>query len=245
MLFVREEIPSKLLTACKQNSSVENIFIEINLRSKKWLLSCPYNPYLTLLNKHIQNMSRGLDVYSPKYDNFMILGDFNVKTPNTTIYEFWTTYNLKNLIKEPTCFKSLETQLVLTLSWQIGQNVFKTQMLFKLGFTISNKLTFTVLKAYFQEQKPKVIKYQNYKTFDINLFRSALLNELLSKNVQIKHLNSFKATAQYIFDRYAPVKEKHVRCNQVTFVNKNLRKAIVTSQDYWINLDKVELCHNM
>ena len=116
MLFVRDEIPSKLLTASKQNSSVENIFIEINLRSKKWLLSCPYNPYLTLLNKHIQNMSRGLDVYSPKYDNFMILGDFNVKTPNTTIYEFWTTYNLKNLIKEPTCFKSLETQLVLTLS---------------------------------------------------------------------------------------------------------------------------------
>ena len=39
MLFVREEIPSKLLTQYKPNSSVENIFIEINLRSKKWLLS--------------------------------------------------------------------------------------------------------------------------------------------------------------------------------------------------------------
>ena len=38
MLFVREEIPSKLLSEYKPNSSVENIFAEIILRSKKWLL---------------------------------------------------------------------------------------------------------------------------------------------------------------------------------------------------------------
>ena len=49
MLFVREEIPSKLLSEYKPNSSVENIFIEINLRSKKWLLPCSYNPNLTIL----------------------------------------------------------------------------------------------------------------------------------------------------------------------------------------------------
>ena len=69
MLFVREEIPSKLLSEYKPNSSVENIFIEINLRSKKWLLSCSYNPNLTLLNNHVQNISRGLDFYSSKCDN--------------------------------------------------------------------------------------------------------------------------------------------------------------------------------
>ena len=49
---------------------------------------------------------------------------------------------------------------------------------------------------------------------------------MLSKNVQ--HLDSFKATAQYIFDRHAPLREKHIRCNQAAFVNKNLRKAIMT-----------------
>ena len=69
MLFVREEIPLKSLSEYKPNSSVENIFIEINLRSKKWLLSCSYNPNLTLLNNHVQNISRGLDFYSSKCDN--------------------------------------------------------------------------------------------------------------------------------------------------------------------------------
>ena len=46
-LFVREEIPSKLLIQYKPNRSVENIFIEINLWSKKWLLSCSHNNNLT------------------------------------------------------------------------------------------------------------------------------------------------------------------------------------------------------
>ena len=137
MLLVREEIPSKLLSQYKPNNSVENIFIEINLRSKKWLLSCSDNPNLTLLNNHIQNISRGLDFYSSKYDHFIVLGDFNAETSNAIISEFCATYNLKNLIKILHVLKAWKTQLVLTLSSQIGQNVFKTRMFLKLGYPIS------------------------------------------------------------------------------------------------------------
>ena len=48
------------------------------------------------------------------------------------------------------------------------------------------------------------------------------------KNVQTKHIDSFKATAQNIFDRYALLKQKHIRFNQVAFVNTKLRKVIMT-----------------
>ena len=80
MLFFREEIPSKLLIQTNQTTQLKIysqkyvynyihrikftiIFTEINLRSKKWLLSCSYDPNLTLLNNHIQNISRHLDFY--------------------------------------------------------------------------------------------------------------------------------------------------------------------------------------
>ena len=116
MLFVSEEITSKFLWQYKSNSSVETIFIEINLRSKKRLLSSSYNPNLTLLNNRIQNISRGLDFYSLKYDNFVILGDFSAETSNTTISEFCEIYNLKkSLTKESTCFKSLENSTCIDL----------------------------------------------------------------------------------------------------------------------------------
>ena len=60
------------------------------------------------------------------------------------------------------------------------------------------------------------------RNLDNSLFKNDLLNDILSKNVQTKHLDSFKTIAQYLFDRYAPLKEKHVRCNYVAFA-KNLR----------------------
>ena len=66
MPFFRDETPLKLLRQYKRNSSVENMFIEINLQSKNWLLSCSYKRNLILLNNHIQNISRGLDFYSSK-----------------------------------------------------------------------------------------------------------------------------------------------------------------------------------
>ena len=60
MLFFRKKISSKLLSEYKPNSSVENKFIEINLRTKKCHRSWSYNPNLTLLNSHIQNKSRDI-----------------------------------------------------------------------------------------------------------------------------------------------------------------------------------------
>ena len=46
------------------------------------------------------------------------------------------------------------------------------------------------------------------------------MNKLLSKKpVQIRHLGQSKTSAQYVSDRRAPLKEKHVGCNQAPLVN--------------------------
>ena len=51
------------------------------------------------------------------------------------------------------------------------------------------------------------------------------MNELLSKNVQIRRLDLCKATIQYIFRRHASLKEKH-GCNQAAFINENYHGKI-------------------
>ena len=40
MVFVREDIPSRVLSL---NKSIESLFIELNFRKEKWLLCCTYN----------------------------------------------------------------------------------------------------------------------------------------------------------------------------------------------------------
>ena len=68
MLYIREDIPSKSLTEIKLDNEIENIFnenifIEINLRSKKWLVSGSYNPKLSHIKNHLQEIGEGLDYY--------------------------------------------------------------------------------------------------------------------------------------------------------------------------------------
>ena len=51
-------------------------------------------------------VGKNLDSYSSKYENFILLGDFNVEPTEDAMEEFIKVYNLKNLVKGPTCFKN-------------------------------------------------------------------------------------------------------------------------------------------
>ena len=72
MLFVREDIPSKLLPNIDPSGNIENILVNINLRSKEWLISGSYNPNVGLIQNHPTNLSKNLDFYSSKYENFIV-----------------------------------------------------------------------------------------------------------------------------------------------------------------------------
>ena len=45
----------------------------------------------------------------------MIIGDFNVEANGSTMSVFSDTYNLKNIIKEPTCYKNPNKPWCITL----------------------------------------------------------------------------------------------------------------------------------
>ena len=76
MLYVREDIPSKVLGV--ETSPTEGFYVEINVRKKKWLLCCSYNLNKNNTQFHLENMTKCLALYSPNYENLIILGDFNV-----------------------------------------------------------------------------------------------------------------------------------------------------------------------
>ena len=61
LLYIRENISSKILKFEPVESNFEGFFVEINLRKKKWLLSCSYNPTRKNFVNHVKNISTGLD----------------------------------------------------------------------------------------------------------------------------------------------------------------------------------------
>ena len=55
MLYIKENIPSGSLTEIKLGNNIQNIFIKINLRAKKWLILGFYNPKLKHLKPFTKN----------------------------------------------------------------------------------------------------------------------------------------------------------------------------------------------
>ena len=79
LLYIREDIPSKRIKTAKFDESFEGFFIEISLRSKKWLLGCLHNPHRNNIIYQLRNISTTLDILSTDYENVILLSDFNVE----------------------------------------------------------------------------------------------------------------------------------------------------------------------
>ena len=95
LLHVRDDISSCLLTEYKLQDNTECLFIEINIRKKKWLFCCSYNPNKNNISKHLHCLSKGLDTYISQYDNIMLLGDLSVEISDPVLndVELAETFN--------------------------------------------------------------------------------------------------------------------------------------------------------
>ena len=228
ILFVREDIPSKLLPF-DSGIDMEHMFVEINLRKKKWLISCSYNPHTKFIEQHLCHLGKGLDSLSSKFENFILLGDFNAEVTNSFMANFCETYNVSSLIKKPTCFKNPENPTCIDLILTNRKKSFQNSKLIETGLSDFHKLTVTVLKTFFMKQEPKIIKYRDFSKFNNQAFRDELYGELYLNNT-LKNISfdNFQNISANIFERHAPIKEKYIRNNQSHFITKDIRKAIMT-----------------
>ena len=95
---MQEDIQSKLIPM--QSSSMQGFFMKLNLRCKKWLLSCSYNcsynSHRALISEHLSNIGQDLHLLSANYDKIFLMGDFNAEPHNHFLMDFCDVYNLKN-----------------------------------------------------------------------------------------------------------------------------------------------------
>ena len=96
LLYVREDIPTKILR--HDFPSAESFFVKIILHKKKWLINCSYNPHKNNIKHHLETISRTLDTFSTKYENVLLLGDFNNCADDEAMKNFCSSYCLNILM---------------------------------------------------------------------------------------------------------------------------------------------------
>ena len=63
---------------------------------------------------HLENLTKRLALYSTNYGNPVILGDFNTST-DSSYFAGCNTYDLGNVITQPTCYKNPENPSCIDL----------------------------------------------------------------------------------------------------------------------------------
>ena len=93
------------------------------------------------------------------------MGHFNANMENINLKNLCDSYNFKNLIKEPTCFKNPVNPTCIDLMLTNSYRSFQSSCAIETGLSDFHRLVVTAMKAYFLKQKPKVVTHRYYKNF--------------------------------------------------------------------------------
>ena len=161
--------------------------------------------------KHLAEIGRNQDLFSSKYDYFILLGDFNFEPFEQPMRDFCQVYNCENIIKNKTCFK----------------NTHKASKFY--GDRNRNKMSLTIMKVFYKKQRPKFVRYRNYRNFDSELFINEVKNSIEQEYCQNQSLEfgSFKKKVDNILQKHVPLKKRYARANQAPFIDKNITKHIM------------------
>ena len=121
------------------------------------------------------------------------MGDFNMNAfKNKFLNYFNETFNLQNLIHEPTCFKSQNPSIIDLILTNHRSSFMKTVVV-ETGFSNHHKMIFSILKHTFAKGPPKVVCYRDLKNFYLKAFNIYLESKMAScPNSSEKFLQIFQ-----------------------------------------------------
>ena len=166
MIYVRDDIPSKMLTKHNLPEDIEAAFIELNFRKCKWLLCATYRAPSQNHNYFFDNIDKCLDMYST-YERVILASD--LKSFDTFLYQ----HELTSINRNPTCYKNPNNP----------SDILKTETIFT-RLSDFHKLVLSVFKLHFSKAKAKEISYRDFRAFKENNFNRDLQNRLSAQSVE-------------------------------------------------------------
>ena len=132
MLISRDDLkPCRLLDLeAMIPKPIESLIIEVMIKKEMWIFICIYNP--DKRHKHLccNAIERIMSEISKKnYKMHFLLGDLNINclsNESKILTDVTDVYGLKNLIKEPTCFKSKNGTAIDLLFVSNHRRIFQT-----------------------------------------------------------------------------------------------------------------------
>ena len=96
----------------------------------------------------MDSIGKVIDSRSARYENFILIGNFNAEESDTIIKDFCDIYSFKNLIIDTTCFKNPDKPKCIDLMLTNRNTSFQNFCVIDTGLPDFHKMTVTILRSY-------------------------------------------------------------------------------------------------
>ena len=166
IILYRSYIIASKLTSFTFPNDIEAFFVEINLKGNKWLICCLCNPNRTFVSNLQDHIAKGINTYSKKYEQILLMGDFYAGFTEANMSAFCNEYKLKGLNEEPTYFQNNMSPSCMDFFLANYRTSFEITLTIETSLSDFHKLIVTVLKISHDNVPSKIIQYRDYKNFD-------------------------------------------------------------------------------
>ena len=140
---------------------------------------------------------------------FLVIGDLNSEISEMALCEFCETFNLQNLVKNPTYYQNPSKPNCIDLILTNFPKWIQHTQTIETGLSDFHKLTVTVLKTHFPKLKQNIVNYRHYKGFVHDYSWSELLQEINSSDSDLTNFKDLQYTPQRVLDKHAPLKKRY------------------------------------
>ena len=200
--------------------------LELIIKKDRWLLLNLYRSPNQCLKFFFNEIEKGLDFFSSKYEKLVLIGDLNCEPSDSVIGDFMDSYNLTNMVKDPTCFKSNKPRCIDHISTN-GKESVRSTTTAEVGLWDFHTMILTALKRGFLKRSPRIKIYQDYKSYNPDSLTHDIVTKVLPRLPHKLAFSSFEEPINCILEKHLPIKKKYVRANDGAFRTKELRKAIM------------------
>ena len=235
--YVSKDIPSSLGPINCNQTDLEVMTVELNYNDHKIILACMYkNPKMPscLFEEKFKNFCECMYDHC---DHIVIMGDlnFNMLTSNM-LSNLCPTFNLQNLISEPTCFKSANPTLIDVMLVS-KRKKFLHGFSMDTGISDYHNLIGGVLRLHKPMPQKKKVSFRKLSSINYDTVIEKISNANLEERITCaKDANEafklFHGSLTDVFDYCAPKREKIIKRNDFPCMTPRLRKAILIRNKY-------------
>jgi hypothetical protein len=210
------------------HKAVEQMWISVTLGGVRLIIGTAYRPPWMGIDLFFDAIADSISSI-PKYDNIILLGDFNINLMNNNnntikFNTFMTSFNLMQVVTQPTHFTSNSESLIDVVCTDLKP---KSVSMDHVGSTYGHCLVVCTFNIKHERCPPRIVNYRPLNRMCLQSFNDDLGSvgwDAVSTQGNVNDMvEIFNYCIKSVFDRHAPVRSITVRERNPPWLTDNIK----------------------